>query len=360
MAVNTGFITSDDFQVSPRSGETPPLVAVIVPAFKAEKYIGDCIRSVLAQSESRWHLVVVDDGSPDNSGEIAAGFARHDKRISVVRRENGGLSVARNTGLELAPPTPFVTFLDADDVLHPEFLSVLLSLQQKSADRISCVAHFRFPASESLNENLADGEYTLFSKYAQATAPDLSVGCHYATEEAVRRILYQRELDHSACGKLYPRHLVPPGIFNKGIGYEDLDAFYRIFRDAREVVFLPAPLYGYRYNPESYTNTFNVRRADVLDVAERMERYMQMENPSLLPAARSRLLSAYFNILALAAASGRNYDDLIKRSIIGIRRLRRAALFDRNVRLKNKAAIIVSYLGGLPLLKLLARLSPRY
>lgn len=339
--------------------DSDALVTVVVPAYKAEAYLADCIRSVLAQGETRWRLVVVDDGSPDRSREIAEEFARDDSRIVVTTRKNGGMSAARNTGLKFAAGTPFVTFLDADDVLHPDTLSTLLSIQEGRSDRISCVSYFRMAASDSLGAADYGGSLRFFSGYA-GQLPERPSVMRMKPKTAVENILYQRILDNCVGGKLYPSGMVPPGVFTEGIGYEDLDVFYRIFLNAGEVAYAPLKLYGYRRNPESFTSIFTEKRADVLDVAERTVAFMEKDYPELAPAARSRLLSASFNIFMLSCRNDAlRYSALISRCEKEIKRLRGAALLDSRVRLKNRLGILVSYLGGLSLMRFVSRLHSR-
>lgn len=335
-----------------RQPEFPPLVTVIVPAYRAERYLPDCIRSIQTQSEGRWLLRVIDDGSPDHCGDIARAFAATDSRITVISRANGGMSAARNIGLENVE-TPYVTFLDADDLLLPGYISTLLEMQEGRSDRISCITHFRVDDSESFEE--VESRHAV-SPHSIDKRKNLDYPLVMTPEEAMRNILYQRILDHSVWGKLYPAHMVPPGIFTPGIGYEDMDAFYRIFQKASDIVYSPLPLYGYRSNPTSYTNVFTERRADVLDVAEKMLSFMKAHYPSLGPAARSRMLSAFFNIYGLASVDRAPHPELLQRCWEGIKNLRRETLSDRNVRMKNKIGVVASYVGGRPMLSLLARI----
>ena len=109
-------------------------VAVVVPVYNIEGYIGECLESVLAQTHRELEVIVVDDGSTDKSGEISDDFARRDPRVRVIHKTNGGLSDARNAALATLDPgvTPFVTFVDGDDVLHPQFVERLLAIAQSS------------------------------------------------------------------------------------------------------------------------------------------------------------------------------------------------------------------------------------
>ena len=107
-----------------------PTVSVIMPAYKVEAFIGEAIESVIAQTFTDWELVIVDDGSPDDSGAIAASYAASDRRIRVARQDNGGLSAARNHAVRLARGE-FIAILDSDDLWQPSFLAAQIALLQQ-------------------------------------------------------------------------------------------------------------------------------------------------------------------------------------------------------------------------------------
>ena len=100
------------------------MISIIVPVFKAEKYLHRCVESILSQCYTDFELLLIDDGSPDNSGVICDEFALKDKRVRVFHKTNGGVSSARNFGLSRSQGE-WITFIDADDYVHPEFLSSL-------------------------------------------------------------------------------------------------------------------------------------------------------------------------------------------------------------------------------------------
>ena len=102
-----------------------PQISVIVPVYKVEAYLARCVDSVLAQTFSDFDLILVDDGSPDNSGAICDEYAEKDPRIVVIHQKNGGLSAARNAGIEWAfahSNSQWLNFIDSDDWVHPEYL----------------------------------------------------------------------------------------------------------------------------------------------------------------------------------------------------------------------------------------------
>jgi glycosyltransferase involved in cell wall biosynthesis len=111
------------------------LVSVIVPAYNVSLYIEDCIKSVINQTYSRWELIVVDDGSKDNTYDLAKKVADSDTRIQIVKQENQGVSVARNTGLKLAAGSD-VIFLDGDDYWLPKCLQKLVAIKEQSGSQV--------------------------------------------------------------------------------------------------------------------------------------------------------------------------------------------------------------------------------
>lgn len=103
-----------------------PQISVIIPVYKAEKFLHRCLDSILAQTYSNWELLLVNDGSPDNSGAICEEYAAKDARIKVFHKENGGVSAARNTALERAKGV-FVTFVDSDDWIDKDCLNTCIN-----------------------------------------------------------------------------------------------------------------------------------------------------------------------------------------------------------------------------------------
>ncbi len=111
------------------------MISVVVPVYKAEPYLYDCIRSILRQSYRDYELILVDDGSPDRSGEICDSFAEQDRRVTVIHQENGGVSRARNAGIEAARGE-WICFIDADDLVLKHFLAAFESDNQGGVDLV--------------------------------------------------------------------------------------------------------------------------------------------------------------------------------------------------------------------------------
>jgi len=328
------------------------MVSIIVPAYNAERYLPEAVASVISQSVPGWELLLVDDGSTDSTPAICDSFAASDSRIRSFHKPNGGLSDARNYGLDHARGD-FIAFLDADDVLHPDFIRVTLScaISRRSAshDFIVAVAFINFTDGSPFEEEPAE------------SLDALSPIC-LSSSQAIELSLYQTPvpgsdmiLDNSAWGKLYPAKLWKKLRFTKGIWYEDMDIFYRAWRLVDIIAVLPLRLIGYRQHPSSFLHTFTLRRADALDVTDRMLEYLS--EPTLHRAARVRRFAAYCNILTMLYAHHACAPEIESRCLSVIRADRSAVLRNGRARAKDRLGALITFLPPVFLRHLLPRLN---
>ena len=133
-----------------------PTISVIVPVYNAEKYLNDCIESIIDQTFTNWELILVNDGSSDSSGNICTEYTQKDKRISVIHKNNGGVSTARNVGLDAAIGK-YTVFIDSDDEVEPEYFQTLLIEGEKGADLV---------IQGIISERSGERKLVLFSKEA--------------------------------------------------------------------------------------------------------------------------------------------------------------------------------------------------
>lgn len=305
-----------------------PTISVVVPAYNAAEYLRDCLSSIRAQSFADFEVLVVNDGSSDDTPHIAVGFADSDPRFKLVSIPNGGVSKARNAGITEASGQ-FITFVDADDLLHPHALKAMVETTLKYGSDV-CVTGFR-----------RFKDKTFFSEDRD---PDVAVR-QMDYPEAMRLALYQKIILNNPWGALIRRELFADGRkFREGIRYEDLDAFYHFYENARSILYLPFPYYLYRDNPSSFINTWSEARLDVLDVTDRMLAFFEKGYPALIPAASDRRFSAHFNMYLLMKRHKAANPEALERCRRVIREGRRRALSDPSVRLKNKVGALLSYL----------------
>lgn len=225
------------------------LISIIVPVYKVEAYLRPCVDSILAQTFPDFELILVDDGSPDNCGAICDEYAERESRVRVIHQQNGGLSAARNAGIDAARGE-YLTFIDSDDVVHSEMLERMIFILQKTGSEL-CVC-----------------DLLSFSDEAELTQiPDDGLGYRILNSiEACNRLYDPDGVKFTiACGKLYARRLFSTLRFPVGMHHEDEATTYQALYAANKIVELSNRFYFYRSNPNSIMNSvFSSRRFDAL------------------------------------------------------------------------------------------------
>ncbi|MDE7396568.1 MAG: glycosyltransferase, partial [Muribaculum sp.] len=312
------------------SATTPDQARVwlIVPVFNAAAYLEECLESIASQTYTDLHVVIVDDASTDRSAEIAAEFCLRDPRFQLIQAPHGGVSKARNIGIELAIGR-YIGFVDADDRLYPHSIAMLVE------------------ALESTGAQVCVGVPYVSSEYRDIVAgKGIPEVMDYET--AMKKALYQSIILNSPWGMLMERRLLGDNIrFDETIRYEDLDAFYRFYEGADRIAYLPETVYFYRQYAGSFMHQWSRNRLDALEVTDRIVDYMRRRHPSVARAAADRRFSAHFNLLLLMLKEGVDDKESISRCLSIIRQERWNTLVDKNVRLKNKLGALASW-GGLP------------
>jgi glycosyltransferase involved in cell wall biosynthesis len=229
-----------------------PIVSIIIPVYKVEKYLRRCLDSVLAQTFPDWEAICVDDRSPDNSAAILAEYAVRDKRIKVVNHDaNGGLSVARNTGLGHAAGE-YVIYVDSDDSIHPQMIEIALALAKRDGSDIVAYTYDRFYRPQlmlrhKLGLNIdsampagATKKYRL-EKIKSMVTDDVFA---HATERSHTNI--KNPIKHCQVWKFMVRREFLDGIeFIPGIVYEDLPWWMSLMLKRPRVTITQLPLYYY-------------------------------------------------------------------------------------------------------------------
>lgn len=230
-------------------------ISVIVPVYNVEKYIRRCLDSILVQSFRDFDLVLVDDGSPDGCGAICDEYAERDSRVHVIHRENGGLSAARNSGIDWAlenSDSRYLTFIDSDDWVHPQFLESLLSSACAMDAAVSMAGMCRV---------------TDFDPETMAPKKLPEPQCLPAEE-----LFLQREDFNFAWGKLYRKELFRTLRYPEGKIFEDVFTTYRALFAVEKLALVDEPLYFYYYNPEGISHS--VWKPTELVIFEGMRRQM--------------------------------------------------------------------------------------
>ena len=220
-----------------------PLISIIVAIYNARQFLSACLTSIKEQTFSDWECICVDDGSLDDSVEIASDFSRIDSRFKVTRQENKGPGIARNTGMSHARGEYF-TFVDADDLAHPQMIENLLKLIQIHGADLAVCSIVRFTNKnpfQGTSEPIAS--QTLSEKVYINDAPLLS-----------GMIDWQMYRVHPF-GKLYRRDIFGQLRFPGLYGAEDAYLSFDVYSRSHRAVFSTAQLYGYRFVKTGLTSS---------------------------------------------------------------------------------------------------------
>lgn len=253
------------------------LISVIVPVYKVEKYLNKCIESIVNQSYMNIEIIIVDDGSPDNCPKICDEWAKKDSRIKVIHQKNGGLSSARNTGINIAKGQ-YLSFIDSDDYVDKKFIeSLYKAIKQENAEMSIC-EFYEFNEKGILLENKKRNKLinTLYSGY-----------------QILHNMMFNYKLSYIvAWNKLYKKELFENVRYKTGKINEDEFIIHRLFYKCNKVVCIDENLYYYlKRNDSIMGKDFNVKNLDQFEALEdRINYFSNINMNDLLLKAKSRLL----------------------------------------------------------------------
>lgn len=257
------------------------LVTIIVPVYKVEEYLSRCVDSILSQTYTNLEILLINDGSPDNCGEICEEYAKLDNRIRVVHKKNGGLSDARNVGLELAKGD-YITFLDSDDWIHSEYIKMLYEILSSTQSDIS-ICNFVKTSVENVSVNNLNTEEVVYSNI-----------------EALEQMYGELNIQIiTAWGKLFKKGLFDNIRFPVGRIHEDEFTTYKLIYKANKIVLTNAELLYYWQRNDSIMGTgFNLKhKLDLIDAyTERAQFFQQVGLDDLCAETCKSLFIIYLEV----------------------------------------------------------------
>lgn len=239
------------------------LISVIVPIYNVQQYLSQCVESILAQTYQNLEIILVDDGSTDDSGRMCDALTQRDNRIQVIHKPNGGLSDARNAGTKACNGT-FVFYLDSDDYLEQDAISALVRIQFESHAEVVIGNYF----------------YT-YSDHEDIAQPDTGTVEAYPRKEAIA-LLMQGKLQTFAWGKLIRADIAKRHLFPIGKLFEDHFWTHLVFQDCETVVYSSKPMVHYRQRGNSISFTFNLKRLDIIEGWRERIVFLQQEYPDMV------------------------------------------------------------------------------
>lgn len=262
-----------------------PLVSVIIPVYKVEPYLRQCMDSVLAQTYTNLEVILVDDGSPDGCPAICDEYAKNDARVRVIHKENGGLSDARNAGIRAATGE-WICFVDSDDIVQVQFIEFLLSSAMENSCDIAICNYRRFSDEKKVKPNVK-----MHSPLSNVINPEEAFKRQYKGEVA-RYVV--------AWNKIYRRKIFTSGIYYpKGKLHEDDFTTYKCFLKAKRIVVISPALIFYRIRKDSITSTFSEKRINDFITAhvESLHLIRKYNDDNFLAEALYTLFISYFRLL---------------------------------------------------------------
>jgi glycosyltransferase involved in cell wall biosynthesis len=279
-----------------------PLISVIVPVYNVEKYIEQCVESLVAQDYPNLEIILVDDGATDSSGPICDRLAREYKNVVTYHKNNGGPSEARNYGLARSHGE-WISLVDSDDYVSPAFISALYNAAQSYGHTVAGIPHGKDfkdgqPCVLVERVNLIRSDVSQNNRAANSRALEkgssLSVNMMMLdAHEAIRELLYQ-EIDTGAGWRLFRRDVLGTDPFPVGLYYEDLATVYKIIYRAGGMVLVDCPeLYAYRILATSITRQAyrHIKAYSAISVASQMYEDIAGWYPDLAQACSSRCFS---------------------------------------------------------------------
>lgn len=247
------------------------LISVIVPIYKVETYLERCIESIVNQTYKNLEIILVDDGSPDSCPEICDSWKEKDDRIKVIHKENGGLSDARNAGMQIMTGT-YVSYIDSDDwIANDMYEKMLYAIKKNDADICECCFEKTTGIVKSNKKQQTD-KVTILNK-----------------EEALKAVV-EEKINPVVWNKIYKRKIADQLYFEKGKYNEDEFWTYHAVERAEKIVQIEDICYYYFFREDSIINeTYNIRRLDALEARYQRMKYLK-KYPEIYGIAKRQLV----------------------------------------------------------------------
>ena len=298
------------------------LISVIVPVYNVKNYLEKCLDSIINQTYKNLEIILINDGSTDESLDICYMYEKKDNRIKVYNQENHGLSYTRNRGIELARGK-YIGFLDSDDVISPFMYEFLYKAINEYNSKISICDFVRFSDKPTFNETYESISLTKI--------------------DAIKELMIDKKIANHAVDKLYLRELFDDVKFPVGKKYEDISTIYKLFLKSEFVSYVPCNLYGYYFREGSITGCYN--KSAVKDyikaINERYENLYDYNNELNLYLDMNRvnsILRCFLDIAqykCISVLKDKEYKNLLYNELVIAKKLNTKDVQKINTKKKN-------------------------
>lgn len=299
-------------------------VSIIVPAYNVENYLKKCMTSLLNQTYKNIEILLIDDGSTDNTGTIADEYNLD--KVKVYHKKNGGLSDARNYGLDRITGD-YVTFVDADDYVYEKYIEYLVDLMQDGKNQIACLAAQTFCKDEDLDLN-----FEMSAEFGTA-------------EEAAKKMLLRETITHSAWGKLYVSDVWKTLRFPYGKLYEDYYTTFDAVRKAKNVAVSRAKMYFYYQREDSIMHyKCNEKTISIVEASQDVTSRIVAYWPELEEEAKGLQIALCLKCLQKIYANDIDSYKNVQKKIRQIINSNKWIIFkSKRINIKDKVKVLMLY-----------------
>lgn len=311
-----------------------PKISIIVPVYNVEKYLDRCINSILKQDFKEFELLLIDDGSTDNSGKKCDEYKLKDNRVRVIHKVNGGLSDARNLGLDLAEGD-YVGFVDSDDWIDEKMYSILYQLAiEYNADISTCgIKEWK---DNNNNDNDNDNNNKKIFTIKELSGP-----------EAIYSLYHNELSGYSACNKLYKKFLFDNIRFPKGRIFEDASIIYKLYHLSNKIVYKDYKLYNYIKRNESITTKkVSNKRLDIVLMFDELIPFIKNNYSYMVSYIESMYFNSLRNIIVDIINENTFFEkqEIIENVSNIVRENLKVIIKNKNIEIKHKIlGVIIGY-----------------
>ena len=309
------------------------LISVVVPVYNVENYLERCVESIIEQTYKQVEIILINDGSTDSCPVICDALANKYKTITVLHKQNGGLSDARNKGIEISKGE-YIAFIDSDDYIYPRYLEVLLRAVQRDKTDISCCQYQEVTGMERCNTQINTDK--LLSKRVDG------LWC-------MNRLLEKQSFT-SAWAKLFKKNIFDKHVFPYGLLYEDMFIMPIIFEQFPAISFVDAPMYFYNQDGFSITRSFysKIKIEHFFNATNSWHKRVLKTYPQLKSKSEAKLIGDYLQLYAYSMQLEWNAEELFFSSLKSmILKTGMRGLMNRHTRNNDKVKLFAFYLGFL-------------
>lgn len=276
------------------------LISVVIPIYNTEKYLEDCIKSVVNQSYTNLDIILVNDGSTDKSKDICEKWTKKDPRIRLINQINMGAAMAKNTGLDAIKGDLFM-ILDSDDLLHQNNIEILYNCMQKQNSEIIEACHT-----------------TIFEEFKNINIYQNNKIENFNTENALKELIISRKFHQTPWNKLYKTKLLKDLRFPKGRYIDDEYWTYKLFANSKKITWVDSMIYFYRQHEQSTMGRqYSIKRLDAIDALYERYNFIKEKFPSLGKIAyRAFLNNSIYNFQKLCMFSELDEDEKYRNDLL--------------------------------------------